>query len=244
MSMSEGTIRNRAAAPDVARPGGGGDYARDVNVGDGERLASVAGGALLALWGLARGRLGGMALAALGGILIYRGARGHCPAYGVLGIDRSEAEPRRGNLGVKIDRRVTVQAPAETLFAFWRDLANLPRVMSHVESVQALGPSRSRWRVRGPAGFTTEWDAEIVNEVPNALIAWRTVANPLVDHAGSVRFEPARDGRGTDVCVSLQYDPLGGEAAHALASMLGQDPGRRIDEDLQAFKRAFESSAA
>ncbi len=59
-----------------------------------------------------------------------------------------------------------------------------------------------------------------------------------------VRFEPARDGRGTDVCVSLQYDPLGGEAAHALASMLGQDPGRRIDEDLQAFKRAFESSAA
>jgi uncharacterized membrane protein len=240
MSMSERTIRERAGRADVERPDGGADYAAGVNVGDGERLASVAGGALLALWGLRRGRPGGLALAALGGILIYRGASGHCPAYGALGIDRSDGGPRVGNLGVRIDRRVTVQAPPERLFAAWRDLTNLPRFLSHVESVQVIGPSRSRWRVQGPAGFTTEWDAEIINEVPDRLIAWRTVANLLVDHAGSVRFEPAGDGR-TDVAVSLQYDPLGGEAAHALASMLGEDPGRRIEEDLQAFRRAMES---
>src|SRR6185503_9676861 len=51
------------------------------NVGDSERVVSVAAGAGLALLGLARGRLSGLALAAMGGALVWRGYKGHCYTY-------------------------------------------------------------------------------------------------------------------------------------------------------------------
>jgi len=113
--------------------------------------------------------------------------------------------------------------------------------MSNVDAVRVEGPTRSHWVVRGPAGKTLEWDAEIINEVPNEVIAWRSIGHPDVEHAGSVRFEAAGDGPGTIVRVSLQYDPPAGILGHTIASTWGGDAGKRIDEDLTNFKQAVES---
>jgi uncharacterized membrane protein len=222
---------------------GRGDFAAAVNVGDGERvLSAVAGGAAL-LYGLARGRLGGWALAGLGAALAYRGLSGHCGMYQALGIDRAAGEGQRvtGNLGIKVEHSVQVNAPPERVYGAWRNFANLPRFMSHVERIEQLGGRRSRWTVRAPGGLNVTWDAEIINDVPNQLIAWRTVDTKMIAHAGSVQFERAADGRGTTVRVSMQYDPPAGEVGHALAAALGQDPERQIEHDLQAFKRAMEA---
>ena len=228
----------------TSQPRASGDVARGVNVGDGERMVSVLAGAATAIWGLARGGIGGVGLALLGGGLLYRGFSGFCNLYGALGIDRSRRPGAsgtvRGNLGVKIERSIEVRAPADRLFATWRDFRNLPSVMSNVEAVQLLSPTRSRWMVMGPAGTKVEWEAEIINEVPNQLIAWKTTAGAVVDHAGSVNFEPAGSGA-TTVKVSLQYDPVGGELAHAAAALVGTDPGRQIERDLASFKDAVES---
>ena len=101
---------------------------------------------------------------------------------------------------------------------------------------------RSHWIARGPGGVQVEWDAEIINEVPNELIAWRST-HGTVDHAGSVRFELGPGGRGTIVRVSLQYDPPGGSTGHTVAALLGGDAGSRIEQDLQNFKRMIESEA-
>src|SRR5438270_12425961 len=57
-----------------------------VNVGDTERWLSAAGGAALGLFGLTRGSLGGLALAAAGGSLVYRGLSGHCSLYQALDV--------------------------------------------------------------------------------------------------------------------------------------------------------------
>ena len=62
----------------------------------------------------------------------------------------------------------------------------------------------------------------------------------MVDHAGSVRFDPLAGGGTTLVSVSLQYAPPGGELGHALA-LFGEDAGRQIDDDLRAFKHAVET---
>src|SRR5439155_25922665 len=112
------------------------------------------GGGALAVYGLARRSLGGLVLAALGGLLAYRGITGHCDAYEALGVDRSRrpGDGTVGNLGVKIDRSVTIAAPPERLYAFWRNFENLPRIMSTVERVQVLSDTRSRWTVQAPAG--------------------------------------------------------------------------------------------
>ena len=141
-----------------------GHHARRVNVGQGERLASVAAGAALALYGLGRRSLGGLVLAAVGAALGWRGITGHCALYEALDVDRSAPGPVQGNLGTKIDRHVTVNVPRARVFRIWRNFTNLPRIMSHLERVEALTPIRSRWVLKAPVGTTVEWEAEIINE--------------------------------------------------------------------------------
>jgi uncharacterized membrane protein len=205
------------------------------NVGGRERWISALGGGALALWGLRRASLAGIAAAAAGAALAWRGLSGWCHLYAMLGIDR--AEPTVGNLGVKLDREVIVAASPERLYRFWRNVENLPRIMSHLERVEALSETRSRWRAKA-AGIPIEWEAEIFNDRPPHLIAWRTRPTSPVAHAGAVRFIPA-DGA-TRVAVSLQYDPPGGALTHAAASLMDADAGARIEHDLAEFKRALE----
>ena len=83
--------------------------------------------------------------------------------------------------------------------------------------------TRSHWAVKGPIGATLEWDAVVINDKPNELIAWRT-EGARVESAGSVRFEPRPDGS-TLVRVALQYSPPGGGVTHMISSLFGEDPG-------------------
>jgi uncharacterized membrane protein len=220
-----------------------GHTARGINVGNAERIVSILGGAVLGLYGLGRIRLSGVAFAALGGAMIYRGVTGHCKAYQSMGIDRAATltGETRGNRGVKIEREIVVNASPEALYHIWRDLQQLPRFMSHLERVDRLDDRRSRWTLKTPAGVPAiQWDAEIINDRLGEVIAWQS-ASGAVDHAGAVRFERQPDGRSTRVRVELQYDPPGGEAGHTLAALFGQDAGSQIDNDMREFKRAVEA---
>jgi len=210
---------------------------RTRNVGEIERVVSTIGGGAVLVFGLSR-MFPGLLVAAVGGFLAYRGITGHCPAYKRLGIDAGGARRNVGNLGVKIDESVVVNAPPQRVYDIWRKLENLPRVLSNVERVEVLDRTHSRWTVKGPAGTPIAWDAELINDKPGELIAWRTKDSTLVNHAGSVTFEPA--GQGTRVNVSLQYDPPGGRFGHAVASLVSSDAGSQTAHDLQEFKRAVE----
>lgn len=210
-----------------------------VNLGPFERLASIAGGAALMAYGLRRGARGGRSIAWLGGSLFLRGFSGWCALYSVLGIDRSgREEAMQGNLGVKVEREMVFEEPPEKLYAFWRDFRNLPSIMPHVESVSVFPDGRSHWRVKGPLGTAFEWDARIINDLPNEVIAWRTEEGARVEHAGSVRFERLT-GDATLVRVSLQYHPPGGELAHLVTALFGADPGERIQDDLMRLREAM-----
>jgi uncharacterized membrane protein len=209
------------------------------NVGNTERWVSALAGGVVALWGLRRVSVLGLGAIAAGAALAWRGATGWCGLYERLGIDRGEREGTVGNLGVRVERGVLVAASADRLYRFWRDLENLPRIMSHLDRVEVLDATRSRWRVKGPGGIPLEWEAEIINDQPPRLIAWRTADGAPVAHAGSVRFTP--HGSSTRVDVSLQYDPPGGVVAHAATSLMDADAGARIERDLREFKRALES---
>ena len=210
---------------------------RAVNVGDTERMASAIAGGALALYGLRRGSLGGLALATLGAALGYRALTGHCQLYEKLGIDSGGARRNVGNLGVKIDHEIVVNAPPERLYGIWRNFQNLPKILSHVERVEILSPTRSRWTLKAPISIS--WEAELINDKLNDLIAWRSVGSQWVEHAGSVTFQPIGDGS-TRVHVSLQYDPPGGQIGHAVASLFAEDAGSKVEQDLANFKRAVE----
>ena len=193
-----------------------------VNIGETERIVSAIVGGALTILGLSRLSLGGLLVAGVGAALGYRAVTGHV-----------------GNLGVKIDESIVVNAPAQRVYEIWRNLENLPRLLSHVDRVEILDRTRSRWTVKGPAGTRISWEAELINDKPGEVIAWHTIDSTLVNHAGSVTFEPIGE-RQTQVRVSLQYDPPGGRFGHAVASLVSADAGSQIAHDLAEFKRALE----
>jgi len=215
------------------------------NVGDTERYLSMGAGALLALGGLSRGTLGGLGLALLGGGLLYRGMSGHCHLYQAMGIDTSGKSPVtsvEAGSGVKVERSITVNRSPSELYAFWRRLENLPQVMTHLVEVRDLG-DRSHWVAKGPMGYQVEWDAEIINDRPGELIAWRSLEGASVANAGSVHFHRAPGDRETEIKVVLKYDPPMGKLGASLARLFRQDPGAQIDKDLAEFKKRMESGA-
>lgn len=142
---------------------------------------------------------------------------------------------------LRVRKRITVNRPGEALYRCWRDFTNLPRFMERVESVQVSGDRRTHWRAKGPGGVTVEWDAEVTDEQPNELIAWRSLDTLPFQHSGVVRFEPAPGGRGTAVTVEMQYTPPGGAATAALARLIGVAPDQQLREDLRRFKQLMET---
>jgi uncharacterized membrane protein len=221
----------------------------DVNVADVERWASALGGAALTAYGIKQltdRSPAGAALAAAGTVLIYRGATGHCPAYAAAGINTADGradtrEALSGPRGVNVEEVVTVNRPPAELYRFWRNFEQLPSFMHYLESVTERDQRRSHWVAKGPAGRTVQWDAEIINEIPDELIGWRTLDGSDVISAGSVRFLPARGGRGTEVRVRLQYEPPGGKLGSAVAWLFGKEPSQTIQEDLRRFKQLMEA---
>jgi uncharacterized membrane protein len=179
-------------------------------------------------------------------MLILRGATGHCHVYAAAGINtaRDEGDTRAalaGARGINVEEAVTINADADSLFAFWRKFSLLPRFMKNLVSVTEVDDRRSRWIVKAPGGRTVQWDAEIINEIPGEVIGWRTLAGADVVSAGSVRFAPLAVGRGTEVRVRMQYDPPAGKIGATVAWMLGHDPASTVREDLRRFKQLMET---
>jgi uncharacterized membrane protein len=217
-----------------------------VNVGQTERWGSALVGGALAIYGLTRRSWGGVVLALVGGTLIHRGSTGHCYMYDAIGMNTAETTDNPlvsvpAGKGIKVEKSVTVNRPPEELYRFWRNFENLPRFMNHLESVRELGEGRSHWVAKAPAGKTVEWDAEIYNEKENELIAWRSLEGADIPNAGSVRFERAPGGRGTEVKVALEYDPPAGSLGAAVAKLFGEEPEQQVQEDLRRFKQVMEA---
>jgi uncharacterized membrane protein len=148
------------------------------------------------------------------------------------------AELRRG---IQVAKAITVNRSPEDVYGFWRDLQNLPRFMAHLESVEQLDATRSRWRAKAPAGMTVEWEAVLVSDRPNELLAWRSVEGSSVTHSGRVRFAAAPGGRGTEIKVDLRYRAPGGRIGAAIAKLFGEEPGQQIDGDLRRLKQVMET---
>jgi uncharacterized membrane protein len=142
---------------------------------------------------------------------------------------------------IKVHETVTINRPAADLYALWRNLSNLPRIMRHLESVEETGDGRSHWKATALAGANVEWDAEIVEDRPNELIAWRSLPGAQVPNAGVVRFMPAPGDRGTEVHVELRYDPPAGKLGKTVAMLLGEEPSQQVAGDLRRFKQVIET---
>jgi uncharacterized membrane protein len=204
-----------------------------------ERWASLAAATALITYGFSRRTTPGVALAVAATPLAYRGLVGKWPFENGYAGDTREA--LAGARGIHVRESIRIERPAAEVYGFWRQLENLPRVLSHLEEVTERGDGRSHWVARGPADLSVEWDAEIINDVDNHVIGWRSLPESDVVTAGSVTFKPVRGGRATELSVHLQYAPPAGRAGAFLARLFGREPSQTIREDLRRLKQVMEA---
>lgn len=194
---------------------------------------SFGAGVTLVVAGFKQGSSWGSLLGAAGGALLCSSIM----RSGPTAADRRPAFAR----GVKVRRSIVVQNSPEACYRFWRDLTNLPRFLDHLESIEILSDRRSRWVMKSAGDTRVTWDAEVIHDVPNQIIGWRSLPGSDVDTAGSIRFES--EPSGTRVVITLKYNPPAGAIGAALLHLLGSAPEQQIDEDLRRFKSLMEDPA-
>ncbi|MET0981469.1 MAG: SRPBCC family protein, partial [Telluria sp.] len=195
------------------------------------RNPAVVGGGLLSLFGLMRRSPIAAALGLAGLALAARsGGGGLSSLFG--GSSYSSGDP------VILEKSIRIDASPDEVYDLWSNYENFPRFMSHVLEVRDLGRRRSHWVVQGPAGTQFEFDSMLTEQVKGRRLAWRSEPGAEITNSGLVRFEPYRGG--TLVTVRLSYMPPAGKLGHGLASLLGSDPKRQMDDDLARMKHFVE----
>ena len=144
---------------------------------------------------------------------------------------------------IQVERTVTIDRPVSELYNYWRDFTNLPNFMAHLKSVTNKDEAGkvSHWVANAPLDLKVEWDAEIIEDEPEHLIAWNALDNADIDNCGFVRFQPATGDRGTRVKVVLEYQPPGGALTDAIAKLFGESPSEQIGDELNRFKQLMET---
>lgn len=200
-------------------------------------------------WGRVAGDV--MDLALLGSLLPAKDTRNDrllVAGAAVLGVGCLDAyaalrsQGAHGDLareGLEVHETVTIARPPEEVYAFFRDFQNLPRFMSHLESVR-VNNGHSHWCAKGPLGTPVEWDAEIVEDLPGKRIVWRSVPNADIANQGRVEFRPLAD-QATELDVVLRYDPPVGKVGAAIATLFGVEPSQQISGDLRKLKQVLET---
>jgi uncharacterized membrane protein len=214
-----------------------------VNVGMAERIISVAGGALLAFLAaknFRKSRSGSMAMLTTSGSLLFRGATGYCPVNEAVG--RNSAPSSIVN-PVEVSQVLTINRPRSEVYAYWRNLENLPRFMEHLKEVKQIDSKRSHWEALIPKmlGAPIKWDAEIITEELDTRLAWRSIAKSTVDNAGEVRFQDAPNNRGTEMYIRISYRPPVGDLGKGVAKLFNPMLESMIKTDLKRFKQLMET---
>ena len=132
-----------------------------------------------------------------------------------------------------IQKSIDVAVSVTAAYDQWTQFEDFPRFMEGVVAVRQLDDSHVRW-VAEVNGERQEWDAEIVEQEPDRVIAWRSTGG--LRNNGRVEFLPIADG--TRVSVEMEYEPEG--MKETVGAALGLDGGQ-VEDDLERFKDLVEN---
>src|SRR5207244_12006483 len=133
----------------------------------------------------------------------------------------------------KLKKSIEVDVPVRVAYDQWTQFEEFPSFMEGVQSVQQLDEKRLHWRA-GVGGRVEEWDAEIYQQEPDRVIAWRSISG--APNEGVVRFEP-HDADKTKTKLELHWEPK--DATNRAADVLGPDT-RAVRADLRRFRNLVE----
>lgn len=133
----------------------------------------------------------------------------------------------------KVQQRIEVEAPIRVVYSQWTQFEEFPQFMDGVQQVEQLDDRTLRW-VAEVAGVRRQWNATVLEQVPDRKVAW--AATEGATNAGAVSFVEAGPER-TTVILELDYEPEGlvEKAGDALGLVERQAKG-----DLDRFKEFIE----
>jgi uncharacterized membrane protein len=185
----------------------------------------------------------GMLLLAGGGALVAAVPSLRTPTLKKLRRNRDDWAPQGWNdkgspSAATIEQEIEVEVPVSTAYNQWTQFEEFPRFMEGVDSVQQLDDTLLHWAAT-VAGKKAEWDAKIVEQVPDKRIVWESTDGKRT--RGSVSFEPAGSGGRTRVRLNMSYTPEG--ITEKVGSAVGLDE-RRVRGDLERFRELIEAQQA
>ena len=134
----------------------------------------------------------------------------------------------------RIEKSIEVRCPVRTVYNQWTQFEEFPKFMSGVKEVRQLDDTHQHWHAE-IWGKDKEWDAELVEQVPDQRISWRSTT-PGTPNGGTVRFEPVGQDR-TRVNLTMEYEPRG--AVENVGDALGA-LNRRLETTMKQFKEFIE----
>jgi uncharacterized membrane protein len=144
----------------------------------------------------------------------------------------AEATDKKMN---SIEKSIDVNVPLGTAYNQWTQFESFPKFMNSVDKIEQIDDTHTHWRT-SIAGKKDEFDAEIVEQIPDKKIAWRSTDGET--HAGVVSFEPISD-KATRVTVQMDWKPEG--VAEKIGAALQLDDVS-VQQDLKNFKELIESN--
>ncbi|MET3114294.1 putative membrane protein [Pedobacter sp. CG_S7] len=213
---------------------------RNENIDKGERIVSLLAGSWLlykSIKKIGKHPFMGFQGAAVGGLMLYRGATGICPVYKQLGIDTTDPQ------AINITEHITVNAPIGKVYAFWRELSNLPKFMKHLKSVEEISDGTSLWSANTPGGLLDlKWNAQITREEDGVYLGWQSMEGSMIDNAGKVEFKETLNGTGTELHIEIDYFPPAGSVGRGITSLFNGIFESMIREDIENFKTYAEAA--
>ena len=137
-------------------------------------------------------------------------------------------------MATQVEKTIEVDVPVNIAYNQWTQFADFPQFMSGVDEVRQISDSMTHW-IAQIGGIRREWDAAILEQVPDSKVAW--AATTGATNAGAVYFQPLGSAR-TLVRLILEYEPEG------LVEKVGEFLNvvqRQAEGDLERFKQFIES---
>ena len=136
-------------------------------------------------------------------------------------------------MSTTITADIDVDVPVRTAYDQWTQFESFPEFLSGVDDVTQVDDTLTHWVV-SLGGVRREFDARIVDQVPDGHVAWRSVGE--VKHDGRVAFRPESASR-TRVQLTMEWEPEG--LAEKTGAALQLDD-MLVKHDLQPFKEFIE----
>lgn len=138
----------------------------------------------------------------------------------------------------RFSKTIVIDRNPEDIYNFCRNLENVPKFVSVIESVEVHDGQRAHWKARLSRGRTMEWDTEIREDEPNRGFSWRGADRSKFRRSGSVQLEPAPGNRGTLVRLEME---LAAPRMLARAAKAAGIPQAILSKSLHALKQILET---